>query len=777
LLDAMPAIRNDGQVDQRVRFYMPGDGIAFAFAPGEIDVSVHPTAPARATTAQVEAGSQPNAAAMLRISLVGADPAAEWRGIEPLGGTANYFIGNDPWRWHTNVPTFTGVECANVFPGIDLRYSGAPGSLKGTYVVSPGADPSLIRWRYGAQTVHLDRATGALLIDLPPSTAANVPSEGSGVALTEVAPEAWQEANGARVSVAARYVLRAGGDIGFTLGDYDARRPLIIDPTLEFSTYLGGSGGDYGAGIAVDGSGSVYVIGYTDSWDFPTQGALQSDPGNPPGLRDAFVTKLDPRSGRVIYGTYLGGNSDDGAVSIAVDSSGSAYIVGVTSSDDFPTANAIQSSLVGDNASDAFVAKLNPVGNALEYSTYLGGSDVDFAAGVALDGQGNAYVGGETHSADFPTVGAIQTTLGGQQDGFLAEVSSAGDRLLYATYLGGSGLETVRGVAVGQMGNVYLAGATTSADFPVSANAVQPQLSGNLDAFVTVLSATGGAVQFSTYLGGSLGEEAYGIAVDSSGQAYVTGRTASSDFPTKDAFQGRFGGGIPSLPVDAFLTKLAPQSGELVYSTYLGGSDSDAGLSVAVDGAGDAYVLAGTGSADLPVVDSVQATRAGPGDVFVAKFDPSGTELLYSSYLGGSGSEYSIGSGLAGGIAVDPAGNAYITSHTDSPDFPVTANAVQARFGGIVDAFVTMLGAGNVPSPTPTPVVGHACTFAVNRVPAVVISHALANPAAMRGWGERCNPSAPPSPYNVLRTWLSLVNIAAPYHPAFNPLAYKCGCP
>jgi hypothetical protein len=413
--------------------------------------------------------------------------------------------------------------------------------------------------------------------------------------------------------------MKGKRQVGFRVAAYDPSRPLIIDPVLAYSTYLGGSGDDFGLGIAVDGAGSAYVTGQTLSTNFPTtSGAAQTTKAG--GFSDVFVTKLDATGSAFLYSTYLGGSDFDFSLGIAVDGAGSAYVTGATRSTDFPTTSgAAQTTNAG--SVDAFLAKLDATGSALLYSTYLGGSSDDGGRGIAVDGAGSAYVTGDTSSTDFPaTSGAAQTTNAGGQDAFVTKLNASGSALLYSTYLGGSSGEVGQGIAVDGAGRAYMTGSTQSTDFPTTSGAAQTIYAGGFfDAFVTKLDATGSVLLYSTYLGGSGDDVGLGIAVDGAGSAYVTGQTFSSNFPTTSgAAQTTHAGGI----ADAFVTKLDASGSALLYSTYLGGSGFDIGQGIAVDGAGRVYVTGDTSSTNFPTTSgAAQTTHAGSFDAFVAKIE------------------------------------------------------------------------------------------------------------------------------------------------------------
>jgi beta-propeller repeat-containing protein len=671
---------NAGQTDPAVRFLSRGSGYSLFLTDSEAVLVLKkkdtPAAPAQAAqaklTAKAAAPSQKSTPAVLRMKLVGAKPPANVTGQGELAGKVNYFIGKDPAKWRTDAPTYSKVRYERVYSGIDLVYYGNQRQLEYDFVVAPGADPARIRLGFdGARKMRVD-AHGDLLV------------ETTGGAVRWQKPVVYQETSGARKQIEGKYLLRRGHQVGFEVASYDATKPLIIDPTLVYSTYLGGSGDDTGFGIAVDSSGNAYVTGQTGSTDFPTTaGTFQ--PALAGGGTDAFVTKLNAAGNGLVYSTYLGGSGPDEAIGIAVDSSGNAYVTGMTFSTDFPTtAGAFQTANAG--ISDVFVTKLNAAGNGLVYSTYLGGSNLDSifdgGSGIAIDSSGNAYVTGYTFSTNFPTTaGAFQTAFGGGAwDAFVTKLNAAGTGLVYSTYLGGNGTDTGSGVAVDSSGNAYVTGGTSSTDFPTTAGAFQTAKPGITNAFVTKLNASGSGLLYSTYLGGSGFEFGYEIGIDSSGNGYVTGFTTSANFPTTaGAFQTVFadGGG------DAFITELNASGSGLLYSTYLGGNGLDFAKGIALDSSGNAHVTGFTSSTNFPTtVGAFQTVFAGGSDAFVTKLDATGTGLLYSTYLGGSGFDE------GNGIAVDSSGSAYVAGDTNSTNFPTTAGAFQTANAGSSDAFV-----------------------------------------------------------------------------------------
>ncbi|HEV2349102.1 MAG TPA: SBBP repeat-containing protein [Terriglobia bacterium] len=660
--------RESGEVDSRLR----GNDRAFSLAardlPGAMDKGPRTTE------------------SVLRMKLVGANAEASVTGADELPGKSNYFVGNDPKKWRTNVPNYAKVRYRDVYPGVDLVYYGNQGQLEHDFVVSPGSDPKVIRLAIsGARKFDLDQ-NGDLKLGVP----------GGDVTLKR--PHVYQDVEGVRREIRASYVLMNRREFGFRLGGYDSKQPLVIDPVLIYSTYLGGSGLDVGNAIAVDSFGNVYVAGSTESANFPTTaGAFQTTYGG--GVQSAFVSKLNPAGSALVYSTYLGGSNQDVIASIAVDSLGNAYVTGSTYSSDFPTTTgAFQAAFGG--GTDAFVTKLSLDGSALVYSTYLGGNSYDLGNGIAVDSFGSVYVTGYAESANFPTTaGAFQTTFGGGvSNAFVTKLNPTGSALVYSTYLGGSNIDRGDRIALDSSGNAYVTGDAESTNFPTTAGAFQTTFGGGVqDAFVTKLNPAGSALVYSTYLGGSGRDVGLGIAVDSIGNAYVTGYTESTDFPTTTgAFQTTY---VPAVN-DYFVTKLNSTGAALLYSTFLGGQggDYEGGQGIGVDSLGNAYVTGGTTSSLFPTTAGAPQTSFGGAfrDAVVFELNPAGSALVYSTYLGGSGDDY------ANGIAVDSSGNAYVTGSTQSSDFP-TASPFQAANAGGYDAFVAKISnppPGNTPTGT-----------------------------------------------------------------------------
>jgi MYXO-CTERM domain-containing protein len=583
-------------------------------------------------------------------------------GEKPLVTKSNFFLGNNPAKWRTNVPNFAEVRADEWLPGVAVSWRGGPDGLEYDLDVTAGADASRIAFDIkGANALHVG-ADGTLEIVTRAGT------------LLQRPPRVVQGGKELRT----RYRLEGSERVGFEIEGYDRTSAILIDPILGYSSYLGGSGGDidYPNCIAVDTAGAAYVTGGTNG-SFPvTNGAEQVVFA---GGYDTFVAKLNPSGSALVYATYLGGSGLDYGNAIAIDSSGDAYVAGQTTGN-LPTTNgAYQKTYAGGE--DAFVAKLDASGSALVYSTYLGGSGSDYGYGIAVDANNEAHVMGGTNGS-FPTTnGAYQTTYGGgSKDVFLTTLDAAGSALVYSTYVGGSGLDYPLGFAIDSNSNAYVTGFTTGS-FPVTLGAYQTTFGGGAnDAFVTKLNASGSALVYSTYLGGSAVDSGYGIAVDSTGDAYCTGSTTGSFPTTVGAYQTTFGG-----TQDAYVTKLNASGAALVYSTYLGGAGTDLGYGIAVDSSGNAN-LTGDTTGSFPTTNGAyQTTYGGAQDAFFAQLDASGASLAYSTYLGGSGTEYGYS------IAVDGSGNPYCAGQTTG-SFPTTNGAYQTTYGGMTDTFVAKFG-------------------------------------------------------------------------------------
>ena len=688
-------IENKGQLDPRVRFYVKTSGQTLYFTDEGIIFDFFRNKKTGEKADRKEIGKsgtdlQARGETERLVFTLGFDSLLGKivpDGLDRQSAEINTFVGNDKSRWRTGIPTYKGVLYKGVYKGIDLKVYGSGSKLEYEFIVHPGGNPKDILLTYRGIEGITTNGSGELLI----GTAFGQ--------LRETKPYIYQEIDGKRV-VAGNFAIPPPADqsqqqysYGFQVASYDTSHPLIIDPTLSYSTYLGGGdpGGyssgaaDWGLSIAIDPSGNAYVTGVTYSVDFPLQYPYQDASSDiVSGLANAFVTKLNASGSELVYSTYLGGTAEDWGRGIDVDASGNAYITGYTASSDFPTKNPYQ--LAHGGGYDAFITKFNASGNVL-YSTYLGGSGGERGYAISVDEAGNAYVTGWTASADFPsTEGSFQEDnahlleMSGSIDAFITKLSLSGSALSYSTYLGGSNSDHGLGITVDASGNAYVTGSTFSDDFPKK-NPYQAARAGDFDAFVTKLNASGSALSYSTYLGGDDYDEGWDIAVDGSGNAYLTGSTHSTNFPTKNPYQAARAGLIA-----AFITKLSPSGDTLAYSTYLGGDGYDVGRGIAVDASGNAYVTGSTRSTDFPTHDPYQDTFGGGTiDAFVTKLSSAGDTLSYSTYLGGSN-----GMDEGDGIAVDASGSVFVTGYTYSTDFP-TQNPYQAAHAGGQDAFVTKL--------------------------------------------------------------------------------------
>jgi hypothetical protein len=651
-------VSNSGQAPARVLFMAQGSGLTAYFLSNEVTFRMGRSS--------------------VNVSFPGANPSAAPEGLGEMPARANFLIGKAA-DWHVGVPLYSEIVYRQIYPGIDMVFGGSARNLKSEFRVAPGTNPSRVRIRYtGAGELRIEDR--ALVIPV------------GGQELREQAPLAYQERAGHRIPIHCRFMLSPDGTVGFTTGEYDRSLTLVIDPVLSYSTLLGGSGANAATAVAVDSTGAAYIAGFTDSYNFPTANPVQNYNA---GSTDVFVAKLNASGSELAYCTYLGGSGDDRAYGIAVDGTGAAYIAGSTMSTNFPVWRSYQSRLAGGR--NAFVAKLNPAGNALVYSTYLGGSGTDTANGIAVDAGGYAYVVGDTNSAnfpasglqrglrggqdtfvaklaadgshlvystylggsnddhgaaiavdsattvyltgstwstDFPVVNAFQPKFAGGEDTFVARLSADGNTLLFSTYLGGTGgtmsyPETGQAIALDGQGSAYIAGTTSSADFPVLLP-FQASLRGSLDAFVSKLSSAGVLV-YSTYLGGSSADYGNAIAVDAAGSAYVAGYAYSTDLAVVGAVQQNNAG-----KCDGFIAQLGPAGNTLEYLTYWGGNAADTITALALDSAGGLYAAGFTLSSNFPLLNAYQSLNIGNYGAFV-------TKQMFASAPGGSLSNLALG--------------------------------------------------------------------------------------------------------------------------------------
>jgi hypothetical protein len=691
---------NHGQISSQVKFLTHGKGYTAYLTVGGMVLSLRPNqpVPAQQTSNGAASNKSQQLSTTLQFKLVGAaqNPTVIGEDLQP--GRVNYFIGRDPAKWHTNVPTYAKVLYKNVYPGIDLVYYGNQRQLEYDFAVSPGADPGRIQFEItGANQIGLD-AEGNLVLQT------------IGGELHFQSPLVYQESNGVRVPVGGMYVMDDSTHVGFHVAQYDSSKPLVIDPVLVYSTYLGGSGDDQPTGIAVDGSGCVYVAGYTDSTDFPlaTLGSL------PAGATHVFVAKLDSTGSNLIYADYVGGNGGDYGNALVLDSANDVYVTGSTTSSDFPVVNPYQGTYPGSY--NGFLTRISADGSSLLYSTYLGGNSSDAPSSIAIDSSGSVLVAGNTASTNFPVVNAYQATVSPNQGGlygyygFLTKFSSNGSSLIYSTYFGGnlnvvlncsgnpcwpSPYSAITGIALDSSGNVYAAGNTNTYNFPTTSGAYLSTDSTQQDSVVGFVSklSTSGSLDYSTYFyessGAIMGINA--IAVDGSGSAYVTGIALSDGtFPitsTSICDPSVYGWECNF----AFVTKFDTAGSTLLYSTFLGPNNGASPQAIALDSNNDAYVLASSSSSSFSIVDGLEPYTSG-SDLLLVEIDPLATTQLFATDLGGSADEF------PDGIAIDSNSNLYIAASTDSTDFPVTLGAFQDVLAGGMDAFLLKIGPNSAPS-------------------------------------------------------------------------------
>jgi hypothetical protein len=568
----------------------------------------------RRQKAQGDAGE-----AVLRMKLAGAQPARRIEGLEKQAGVANYLLGKNPAHWRTDIPLFQKVRYEEVYPGIDLVYYGNRERLEFDFIVSAGADPNAVRLEFSGMKRMKLTPRGELVLE----------NELGDVRYDK--PVLYQEHKGKRVPVDGSYRLLAGARVGFTVGAYDRNLPLVIDPMLLYSTFLGGATElTIGHNVAVSPAGEVFVTGHTRAIDYPVANAFQSFNK---GQADVFVTKITGTG--LGYSTYLGGAGSEFAFGLDVDGEGNAYITGDTNSNNFPVQNASQGTLGG--GTDIFLTKLSNAGNVLLFSTYLGGSNAETAAYHTVQVNrttGEAYVTGTTSSTNFPVLAALQPNLGGCSDAIVAKYFNTGVKQ-FATYLGGLGCDNGRGIAVDSGQFIYVTGSTASDNFPVTPEVIQPTRAGGTDLFITKLPPDGSFLGVSTYFGGTGNDDGYDIGVHSATETpYVTGVTTSVDLPTTAGVVQP----VPPSGSNAFVTRLAKNFKSLVFSTYLGGSRTDVGYAIAVQGSsGGAAVTGYTHSDDFPLASPLQQVKGGEVKVAYRSVNNGGNWTLSDAGLGADG--------------------------------------------------------------------------------------------------------------------------------------------
>ncbi|HEY1676597.1 MAG TPA: SBBP repeat-containing protein [Candidatus Sulfotelmatobacter sp.] len=678
---------NLGQTDPKVQFLSRAKGYTAFLTSDGIVLGLHPAKTAKSPASGHAAREDRRANHTIELRFVGAAANPRAIGEDAQPGRVNYFIGNDPNKWTRNVRIYGKVRYNNIYPGIDLIYYGNHRQLEYDFAVSPHADPNLIEFEVkGAQGIRVDR-DGSLLVNVATTQ------------LRLLRPGVYQEVNGRRIPLHAEYVVKDGARVSFRVADFDRARPLVIDPVLAFSSYLGGSGDDQPTGIATDSQGNVYVCGYTDSADFPggTIGSL------PTGSDHVFIAKMDATGSQLVYADYIGGNSQDYGYALALDASSEVYVTGSTASSDFPMVNPYQGTYPG--SFNAFLTKLSGDGADLLYSTYLGGNGSDIPSRVAVDSASNVLVAGTTSSTNFPVANAYQSTASPNQGGvygtygFLTKFSPDGSSLAFSTYLGGSSntsfacgatqcwpepATTLSAMTVDASGNAYLGGTTNTYDFPVSSGAyltTNTTEQNSTVGFVTKMTSAG-ALQYSTYFYETFGFVTItGIAADTSGSAYVTGLAFSDGtFPLTSTSICDPNDSTVSCNY-AFVAKFDASASTLAYSTFLGPNNYAAPAGIALDANNNAYVLATTSSNSFSPVNGLEP-YAGGNDLLLVEIDAAAGSELFATYLGGRGDEN------ATAMAMDSIGNLYLTGTTDSTDLPTTQQAFQTAPGGSTDGFV-----------------------------------------------------------------------------------------
>ncbi|HHT9105979.1 MAG TPA: beta strand repeat-containing protein [Candidatus Wujingus californicus] len=709
-------IKNTGQLNNDIKYYENGHRHAVFFTEGGVYLELSSIQKAEETVIETcdvanasrgvasdgvhdivnkmkRSNSLVSNSELIKLIFVGANKDPEIIAERLQEYKVNYFIGKDTIGWKTNIPTYASILYKEIYEGIDLRFHGNNRQLEYDIIVKPDGNLSHVRFAYqGVDGIEINK-DGDLEISL------------KGGKIIQKKPYIYQEIDGKKVSVEGRFKIenskfRAANSksriqnqkfiYSFRVASYDRRYPLVVDPALVYSTYLGGSGSDQGCGIAVDSSGNAYITGFTASIDFPTASAAY--PNNAGGTYETFVTKLNDSGSSLVFSTYIGGSDSDQGYGVAVDSSGNVIITGLTASTDFPVLSAIYGSYNGGTY-DGFVTKLDSSGGSLAYSTYLGGSGTDVGRGVVVDTSGNAFITGYTSSTNFPTLSALyNSNAGGTYDAFVTEINSTGASLVYSTYLGGAADDQGRSIAVDTSGNAYITGITSSADFPTSSAIYGGISGGTYDAFVSKLNGSGTSFVYSTYLGGSGSDQGTGITADTSGNSYVTGYTTSNNFPIASAIYGSFIGGT----YDAFVAKLNSSGNNLDFSTFLGGSGDDYSSGIVADTSGNTYISGYTTSTNFPTTSAIYGSNAGSNDLFIVKLNSSGSNLVYSTYMGGSSNDYQD----FGRITIDTSGNVYITGYTTSTNFPTTSAIYESYAGGTYDAVIAKITFADLPSVT-----------------------------------------------------------------------------
>jgi hypothetical protein len=697
---------NQGQTGSQAQFITRGKGYSAFMTTSGIVLSLRAAGNSRTIGGSAEIGGLKQKAT-LSLNFVGAAQNPTILGEDRLAGHLNYFMGNDPQQWRTNIPLYSKVRYKNVYPGIDLVYYGNRQQLEYDFEVSPHANPNLIQFEIkGASSVRLDK-DGSLILKV----------QGNELRLQN--PTVYQQINGRRLAADGEYVLSDPTHVTFRVSHYDANEAVVIDPVLAYCTYLGGSADEEAEAITIDSTGAIYITGTTDSPNFPgtTSASLGAFNG-----QDVFVAKLDPTGSTLVYADYLGGRNLNIGTAVTLDNSNDVYVTGYTTSADFPMVSPFQASLAGD--SDAFVSEISSDGSKLLYSTFLGGSTYDNPVGVALDGSGNLIVAGWTTSKDFPVYNAYQATVspnqGGQYGsyGFVAKFAPGFQSFVYSTYLGGSAqvmqsspngpywsdpASNITGLALDTSGNAYVTGVTDTSDFPTTVGAFLSTYSSPVNMPVSFVSKFGGSgtLSYSTLLYGSDGSETdtAAITVDSTGSAYVTGATMSgAAFPitAKSICDPSVSGSACNY---GFITKFNPNGSGLVYSTFLGPNNLFSPNAIALDTNDNVYVMGENYTGSFATVNGIEQYPAGVGSaLLLVEIDSTASTQLFATYLGGS-----IDGASPAGLAVDASGNIYGAGVSSDTDVPTTLGTYQKTEAGGADAFLFKIQPPAAPAVSPSP--------------------------------------------------------------------------
>ena len=671
--------RNEGQTDPRVRWMARCRDFTLFLADDAAVLRLG--GPDRIEPAESRVGNAPRVpvtgyCGTLRIGFPGAAAAPRFEAGSALGSVSNYFLGSDPTRWRAGVRNHAGVSMRNLWPGLDLEFRGDPSRLEYLLRGAPGADPRSARFSLEGPTASRVDGNGDLVLAFPKGE------------VRMSAPVAWQEgAEGARLPVSAAFDLREDGTVGFALGGLDPALPFVVDPRVDFSTYLGGTGQELLTDVSVDGNGRVLVCGITNSTDYPLSSAFQSTyaGGTTTVVNDAVLTVYSANLNSIVWSTYLGGNGYDDCYGVCADPSGNVIAVGLTASTNFPTASPIQATnLVG--AHDMYVTKFDPTGSTLVFSTYLGSSAADEGRAVFADASG-VYVAGATGGADFPVASPIQgTTGGGAWDAVFCKIASDGSALTWSTYYGGTLVDYCFAMDVDANGAVYGVGNTTSTDLP-TVLPYQGTFGGGTgtfpgDSFLVKIASTGASASYATYLGGSGFDDCYSLAVSGNGEAYLTGFSSSPNFPTVLPYQPTSAGGA----WDAYLTKFNAAGSALAFSTYFGGSMQEIPEGIGVDATGAVTFCGITNSTNLPIFNAFQAAYIGGNptnnDGFITKFNAQGAVLIYCSYI--ASDQFDDPQALC----IDANGNALVVGVTNSTSFPTQSPVQGSNAGGPSDGYV-----------------------------------------------------------------------------------------